>query len=711
MPSHLPRLAGIALVITVACGTPPADPPDAQPDPIDASTPPPDTYVAPQDAPWICDDDRSCDDGVFCNGAERCRPGDPTADRGGCAPAIGTACTEGRTCREAARACLTECDLDDDADDDGHAAMECGGDDCDDGDAERSPSAPEVCDDGHRDEDCDPTTLGGTDADGDGHLPATCCNGSGCGTDCDDARAAVHPGARETCDGTDEDCDGEPDDLATSALYADADGDGFGAGTPTQACPTAGFVLRAGDCDDTDAARSPLAREACNGDDDDCDGVTDEGGGPEASCPLGTHCEAGACAPDPAGCGPGLFECDGDPMTACDTDVSTSVTSCGACGRACAPSHSCLDAVCRLRTTAVALELGDQHACAITPARTLVCWGNNTDGQLGDATDVRRIRPTPIAAPTGVDQLALGSTFSCARAAGEIWCWGSDSYGQLGDGAVGGERHTPLRVPGIAGAIDVSTGMGHGCAVLADHTVRCWGLGDSGQLGHGMTDRSPTPVTVVGLADATQVAAGAQHTCALRATGAVVCWGENLNYQLGDGVGSTMRTSTPVPVVGITDAVQLAAGGDHTCVVHAGGAASCWGGDGWGELGRNGTSPSGTPVPTAVVGVDDAVRIAAGEHHTCVLRAAGRLSCFGRDDDGQLGNGDPPGSWFGGRPAHPVPVDVFAAGATEIALGDHHTCAIRNGAVWCWGSSYSGQIGDGAFLARFSPVALAELTP
>jgi hypothetical protein len=104
---------------------------------------------------------------------------------------------------------------------------------------------------------------------------------SGNAADCDDARSTVHPGAVETCNAVDDDCDSLVDDgLPTTTVYRDADGDGSGwAGTTAQACgaPPAGYVTTATDCDDTKASVHPGAAEVCNGADDDCDGATDEG--------------------------------------------------------------------------------------------------------------------------------------------------------------------------------------------------------------------------------------------------------------------------------------------------------------------------------------------------------------------------------------------------------------------------------------------------
>jgi hypothetical protein len=146
-----------------------------------------------------CGVDSDCSDNVFCDGVERCMPGAAGADGCGCIAANpATACLATQTCNEAEQRC-EQCRTD--ADGDGHISMECGGDDCDDNDPDRFPGNTEVCDDANHDEDCDPTTYGERDMDGDQFFDAKCCNidGAGthyCGTDCDDTNAAIVPGAQ-----------------------------------------------------------------------------------------------------------------------------------------------------------------------------------------------------------------------------------------------------------------------------------------------------------------------------------------------------------------------------------------------------------------------------------------------------------------------------------------------------------------------------------
>lgn len=168
----------------------------------------------------VCQRHQDCgDQSLFCQ-TWRCRPGEPGADARGCIDE-GSPCSSGQTCDEAMDRCAapvwcTEgragCAAAGDCDGDGAPAIECGGNDCDDGDARRYPGNIEVCDPAAVDEDCNPETFGELDEDGDGHVSASCCNGARCGDDCDDSDINVNPAAREVCNGIDDDCTGIVDD-------------------------------------------------------------------------------------------------------------------------------------------------------------------------------------------------------------------------------------------------------------------------------------------------------------------------------------------------------------------------------------------------------------------------------------------------------------------------------------------------------------------
>ncbi len=264
-----------------------------------------------------CRDDSDCNDGVFCNGVERCLPSHDDANDNGCVPGIVPMCNDGLDCTDdicshASNGCRFVAI---DADGDGHAAASCMtldgevlGDDCDDADAQAFPGNPETCVTGteDRDEDCDPTTIGQRDLDGDIAIDAACCNGARCGDDCDDNDPRKGPDYPEICDEIDNDCDNRIDVETIQALwYPDADGDGFGRpdDNPTESCaPVPGHSLFDTDLDDTRASINPAANEICDTLDNDCDGLVDEDDVCVCGTPGATPCE----------CTAGTLDCLGD---------------------------------------------------------------------------------------------------------------------------------------------------------------------------------------------------------------------------------------------------------------------------------------------------------------------------------------------------------------------------------------------------------------
>lgn len=172
----------------------------------------------------LCQLDADCGDDLFCNGAEVCAPDSPQADALGCAPGT-PPCAPEMPCQEQDDTCLAGCDVDADHDHDGVPGMACGGSDCNDADPGVFPGQTEVCDAAGVDEDCDPATLGGLDADADGHISNQCCNlgGNGlvCGDDCDDALPGVGAGDDWAhCGGCDVGCSAQESCIAGACVGA-----------------------------------------------------------------------------------------------------------------------------------------------------------------------------------------------------------------------------------------------------------------------------------------------------------------------------------------------------------------------------------------------------------------------------------------------------------------------------------------------------------
>ncbi len=191
---------------------------------------------------------------------------------------------------------------------------------------------------------------------------------------------------------------------------------------------------------------------------------------------------------------------------------------------------------------------GRGHSCAIKESGQAVCWGNNLSGELGQGTtDGFATTPVPVSGVTDAALIAVGSYHACAiRKSGRVVCWGWNSNGQLGNGVNPGPANVPLP---LDDAEWISAGEAHTCAIRASGPTRCWGLNASGQLGDGgiIDQPFPTKESVTGLADAWDVSAGGAHSCAVRETGEALCWGFNIFGQLGNG-GNT-GSLLPVTVV------------------------------------------------------------------------------------------------------------------------------------------------------------------
>lgn len=354
-------------------------------------------------------------------------------------------------------------------------------------------------------------------------------------------------------------------------------------------------------------------------------------------------------------------------------------------------------------------------------------WGSNSLGQLGDGSGSNGSLPVAVT-NTGVligktiVAAAVGSSHSVVLCGdGSVAGWGNNTYGQLGDGS-NDNRDTPVAVnaTGVLNGktvVAIAAGFNHSLALCSDGTVAAWGMNSAGQLGRGGTTSSNLPVAVTGLTGKTVVAvfAGYNHSLARCADGSVWAWGSNAYGQLGNN--STANSNVPVNIttsgelLGRT-VLSLVGGSDHSLALCSDGTLLAWGRNNYGQLGNDSTINSSVPVvvdSSDVLAGKAVVSIAAGGWHGVSTCSDGTMAAFGRNNNGQLGNGLAADS--------PVPVTVDASGVLfgrfPLSMGGsnaHSLALCADGTLAAWGSNNNGQLGIGNTTASSMPVAVSTST-
>jgi alpha-tubulin suppressor-like RCC1 family protein len=277
----------------------------------------------------------------------------------------------------------------------------------------------------------------------------------------------------------------------------------------------------------------------------------------------------------------------------------------------------------------------------------------------------------------------------------------SGDGGGAGDGSLdGGDGGLEAGIPSVE-VQQLAAGDNYTCGRRVDGTVMCWGEDNpTGRLGDGLKFSSSVPVLVKDVTDAIDVAAGPNHACVIHKTGTVSCWGDNDGRQLGDG--TTTGSPTPLNVVQLVDAQQLALGEAFSCAVKKDATVHCWGDNSVGQLGDGTMTPRSQPAP--VSGVAGAKQVAAIDQTACALTQGGEVLCWGHNNEGQAGQKPPTNAL--------VPAKVASlAGVTSIGLGGSgNFCAVlQSGAVMCWGSGNYGNLGNSKTEPSEVPVAVISI--
>jgi alpha-tubulin suppressor-like RCC1 family protein len=437
---------------------------------------------------------------------------------------------------------------------------------------------------------------------------------------------------------------------------------------------------------------------------------------------------------------------------------------------------------------AIDLAAGEGHVCAVREDGHVVCWGRNDHGQCGVAKPTQGVTPTVVAGVTGAVGIAAGPTHTCARlGGGAVRCWGENDQYQLGD--VGAQTATPVALAGARDVVELALGRGHTCVRTHDGAVQCVGGNDRGAFGYphtcaltrerGIAGTSGVIMSycaslteVADVRGAVELAHGRDHACARMADGSVRCWGGAGHSELGNRAHGAARSEQPIAVdlampppaaAAEAEVLQVEAAGSSTCALMADHGVRCWGDGTLGQLGVPAATlhVAGEPDyvthrahPEAVPGVKGATQLALGGYTGCALLDDGRVSCWGNNRDGELGDRkstDPraaaivPGldhvhaiaispsstqvhvcavladasvRCWGGNGHGELGVDHASAdgapvavpgltGVAQIAAGDGATCAVKtDGSVWCFGDNTHGLLGDGTHTSRAKPAAV-----
>jgi alpha-tubulin suppressor-like RCC1 family protein len=345
-----------------------------------------------------------------------------------------------------------------------------------------------------------------------------------------------------------------------------------------------------------------------------------------------------------------------------------------------------------------AISAGWDHACALTPAGSVQCWG-----ELNVGTGEFRNAPSPESVPGGVvfASVSAGGSFTCGVTAdARAFCWGLNGSGELGTSGMSPPMNLPTLVSGGHAFAGIAPGVGrisagaHACARDTAGAAYCWGNNAFGQLGTGDTVSASAPVAVAGGHMFTSMASGNAFTCGVTTDGAAYCWGFGESGALGApalgsctgklaGSGDANLTypcsRAPVRVAGSVVFTAVAAGMRHACGLADDGTAYCWGTTGWGN----------SSEPVAVVGQTARfTRIAAEGTSSCALTADGEAYCWGENSKGQVGDG----TTYDRGPTRVATSLRFV----DISVGHDFACAVTTeGAAYCWGSDEYGKLGDG----------------
>ena len=348
---------------------------------------------------------------------------------------------------------------------------------------------------------------------------------------------------------------------------------------------------------------------------------------------------------------------------------------------------------------------GGRHTMVLLADGSVWTWGSNVAGKLGnnlssvDYNDTSHdsFLPIKVHGPNNVGYLnsiiavSAGEGVNTAlRSDGTVWAWGDNEFAQLGNGTTN-NAWTPVQVSGLTNVVAISGRAYHTLALKSDGTVWAWGWNAYGQLGINTTASVLVPQQVIGLTNPVTISAAYTTSVALMSNGTVKIWGTGRKGELGQGTNTT-TSYLPISVPGISNVISVSGDFQEPEALKSDGTIWMWGWNNLGQLG-NGTTLD-TNVPVQVLNLTNMIFAGVtGDRDNCAIKADHAVWIWGRNYNGQLGNG------MTDSIAHPFPQQMAAFGkSTVVAVQtpDWHSLALEaDGTMWGWGSNDHGQLGNG----------------
>ena len=327
-------------------------------------------------------------------------------------------------------------------------------------------------------------------------------------------------------------------------------------------------------------------------------------------------------------------------------------------------------------------------------------WGDNTFGELGDNTTIKKSSPIQtIAGGTNWKLVSGGYHTAAIKTDGTLWTWGGNNYGQLGNNSITNNRSPVQTISGGSTWWLVGCSKGNTAAIKTDGTLWTWGWNNYGQLGDGTIAHKSSPVqTIAGGTSWKSVACGYYHTAAIKTDGSLWLWGHDTYGQLGDN--TTAHKSSPIQTISSgTNWKSVACGYYHTAAIKLDGTLWGWGRNYYGNLGDGTTVYKSSPVQTVAGGTNWKQVSCNSGSHTTAIKTDGTLWTWGNNAYGQLGDGTVI------LRSSPVQTIVGGTNWAQTSGGYQHTAAIKSdGTLWVWGRDSYGQLGNSAVISQSSPI-------